>query len=121
MLADIVMLLHAAFVLFVVGGLLATWIGLVLSRPFARNPWFRGVHLAAILFVVAESVAGYECPLTVWENELRGTPDAPGFIARVVHAWLFWRLPAWVFLAAYCAFAIAVGITWLVFPPRRAS
>ena len=119
MLADVVLLVHAAFVFFVVGGLLATWIGLAAGRPFARNAVFRGAHLAAILFVVGESVAGYECPLTVWENALRGTPEGPGFIARFVHAWLFWDLPGWVFLVAYVAFALAVAITWLAYPPVR--
>ena len=47
-LADAVLVVHAAFVLFVVGGLVATWIGLGLGMPFARNVWFRGIHLAAI-------------------------------------------------------------------------
>ena len=119
MLADLVLLAHAAFVIFVVTGLLATWLGLAFGRPFARNPWFRGAHLVAILFVVAESALGYECPLTVWENTLRGTPDGPGFIARFVHAWLFWDLPPWVFIAAFSAFAALVALTWLLFPPRR--
>jgi hypothetical protein len=118
-LADAILLLHAAFVLFVVGGLLATWIGVALDRPFAFNPWFRGLHLAAIGFVVVETLLGYMCPLTVWEHALRGDTSGEGFIQRYVHAWLFWRAPAWVFATAYVAFGVLVAATWWKWPPRR--
>ena len=118
-LADAILVLHAAFVLFVVGGLVATWIGLALDRPFARNPWFRGTHLAAIAFVVLESLLGMMCPLTTWEDALRGRDTEAGFIERWVHAALFWSWPAWVFTALYVAFGALVAATWWRFPPRR--
>ena len=118
-LADAVLVVHAAFVLFVVGGLVATWVGLALGRAFARNPWFRGAHLAAIAFVVLESVAGVMCPLTVWEHALRGEQSDTGFIEHWVHAWLFWSGPAWVFTTLYIAFGLLVAATWWRFPPRR--
>jgi polyferredoxin len=118
-LADALLVIHAAFVAFVVGGILATWAGLVLGRPFARNPWFRGLHLGAIAFVVAESVLGYACPLTVWEDALRGAAQDRGFIERWIHAWMFWDWPAWVFNAIYVAFGALVAATWWRFPPRR--
>ena len=117
-LADAIVVLHGAFVLFVVGGLLATWIGLALGRPFARNPWFRVAHLAAIAFVVGESMLGVMCPLTVWEDALRGEAHEQGFIQRWVHAWLFWDLPPWIFTVAYTAFGALVAATWIAFPPR---
>ena len=119
MLADLVLIAHAVFVLFVVGGLLATWIGLALHRPFARNAGFRGAHLAAIAFVVAETVLGFACPLTVWEDALRGTANERGFIERFVHAWMFYQAPPWVFEAAYVAFGALVALTWWRWPPRR--
>jgi uncharacterized protein DUF2784 len=119
MLADWVLLVHAGFVVFVVGGLAVTWIGVALDRPFARNAWFRGAHLAAIAFVVAETLLGIACPLTVWEDALRGASDERGFIARFVHAWLFWSWPAPVFEAIYVAFGALVVLTWWRWPPRR--
>jgi len=118
-LADAILVVHALFVLFVTGGLVATWIGIAAGARFARNRWFRGVHLAAIAFVVAESLLGYACPLTVWEDALRGSTAGEGFIERWVHAWLFWSAPAWVFTVAYVAFGAAVALTWWRFPPRR--
>lgn len=117
--ADAILAVHAAFVLFVVGGLLAVWIGIAARRPFAFDPWFRGLHLAAIAFVALESLLGYACPLTAWESALRGVRSDEGFIARAVHAWLFWDLPPWVFTAAYVGFAALVAATWWRHPPRR--
>jgi hypothetical protein len=117
-LADAILVVHAAFVLFVVGGLLAIWIGLALGLAFARNRWLRGLHLAAIAFVVAESLAGYACPLTLWEDALRGQSRGDGFIERWIHAWMFFSAPAWMFAAAYATFGALVAATWWKFPPR---
>jgi hypothetical protein len=117
--ADAILVVHAAFVIFVVAGLPATWIGVALGRRFAFNPWFRGAHLAAIAFVVAESLLGYACPLTIWEDALRGAQTGEGFIQRWIHAWLFWRAPVWVFTAAYTVFGLLVAATWWRWPPSR--
>ena len=117
-LADAILVVHAAFVLFVVLGLPATWIGIALGKPYAFNRWFRGLHLAAIGFVVVETLLGYMCPLTTWENALRGAPADQGFIQRWIHSWLFWRAPQWVFAAAYVSFGMLVAATWYRWPPK---
>jgi len=117
-LANAVLAVHAAFVIFVVAALPATWLGAALGRPFAFDRRFRAAHLAAIAFVVAQSALGEPCPLTVWEDALRGHSEARGFVARWVHAWLFWDAPAWVFTAAYGAFGALVALTWWKIPPR---
>jgi hypothetical protein len=59
------------------------------------------------------------CPLTVWEDALRGDTSGDGFIQRWIHAWLFWSALPWVFTAAYVAFALLVAWTWVRHPPRR--
>jgi hypothetical protein len=66
LLADAVLIVHFLFVLFVVGGLLAIWAGALIGWVWVRNLRFRVAHLAAILFVMAESLVGIACPLTVW-------------------------------------------------------
>jgi hypothetical protein len=119
MLADLILILHAAFVLFVVGGLAAIWVGAALDRPWSVNPWFRALHLAAIGFVVVESLLGYACPLTVWEDALRGADSGTGFIQRWVRAILYWNAPDWVFTSVYVGFGALVGWTWFRIPPRR--
>src|SRR5688572_32767771 len=69
--ADLVLLLHFAFVAFVVLGLAVIWIGHFLRWPFVRNFYFRLAHLLAMAVVVLESLGGAVCPLTTWENKLR--------------------------------------------------
>ena len=118
-LADAILVAHALFVIFVVAAVPATWIGAALGWRYAINPWFRGLHLAAIAFVVAESILGFMCPLTIWEDALRGGTTGEGFIQRWIHAWLFWNWPAWVFTVIYVAFGALVAWTWWRLPPRR--
>ena len=119
-LADVVLVVHALFVLFVVGGLAAIWVGIALDARFAYSVWFRAAHLGAIAFVVVESLLGFLCPLTLWEDALRGTANDAGFIQRWIHAWLFWRAPAWVFTTIYTVFGLLVAATWWRWPPSRA-
>lgn len=119
LLADIVLVVHFAFVLFVVGGLVLIWIGVVLRWAWVRNFCFRVAHLCAIVYVAAEAVAGIWCPLTVWEAELRGTQADTGFIAHWIHRLLFYDFPPWVFTAAYVAFALLVMATFWCVPPQR--
>src|SRR5689334_17256445 len=104
-LADVILVVHFAFVAFVVGGLAAIWLGAVLGWPWVRSFWFRVLHLAAIVFVAAEALLGVMCPLTLWEDALRGRRDDLGFIARWIRSVMFYELPPWVFTAAYVAFA----------------
>jgi hypothetical protein len=117
-LADLVLAIHLAFVTFVVGGLAAIWVGAALGRPWAASRTFRMLHLAAIGVVVAESLLGIACPLTAWEDALRGHREEAGFIARALRALLYWNLPGWVFTLLYCAFGALVAWTWLRVPPR---
>ncbi|HEX6829414.1 MAG TPA: DUF2784 domain-containing protein [Burkholderiales bacterium] len=116
--ADIVLFLHSGFVLFVVGGLAAVWAGAFVGWRWVRNFWFRAAHLAAILFVAGEALLGRVCPLTEWEDHLRGgaVGDA-GFIGRWVHRLLYWDFPPWVFTTAYVAFALAVLATFVLVRP----
>lgn len=116
-LADLILLAHFAFVLFVVGGLAAVWIGAMAGWRWVRNFWFRVAHLAAIAYVAGEALLGIWCPLTVWEDALRGRNEEKGFIARWIHRALFYDFPDWVFTVAYVLFALAVALTWWAVPP----
>jgi hypothetical protein len=118
LLADAILIVHFMFVLFVMGGLIATWIGAALGWAWVRSLRFRVAHLAAILFVMAESLVGMACPLTVWEDFLRQTgSDRASFMQRWVGRLIFYDLPEWIFTLAYVLFALAVVATfWLVRP-----
>ena len=120
--ADFVVLFHMAWVLVVVLGLPAIWLGIAFRQAWARNFWWRCGHLSMILIVVAESLAGITCPLTTWERQLRdlaGQKSYEGaFIANLVHDWLFYDAPGWVFAAVYSAFGMVVLMSFVVAPPR---
>lgn len=116
--ADLILLAHFAFVLFVTAGLPLIWAGAALGWRWVRNFRFRAAHLAAILFVAGEALLGLVCPLTEWEDRLRGGPaQEAGFIAHWVRRVLFWDFPPWVFTAVYVAFALAVLATFLLVRP----
>lgn len=120
LLADLVLLAHFLFVLFVVGGLLAILAGAALRWRWIRHFWFRLVHLGAIVFVAVESLLGTVCPLTAWEDRLRGAaPQPAGFIQRWVSRILFYDFPEWVFILAYMLFALLVAVTFYAIRPHR--
>ncbi len=118
LLADIVLIVHFLYVLFVVGSLPIIWIGAYYQKSFVRNPWFRYLHLAAILFVVVESLLGIVCPLTVLENTLRQIETESSFIHLWVHQILFYRFPEYVFTIIYVLFASLVAATFIWVPPK---
>ena len=85
-----------------------------------RNWWWRAAQLAAIALVAAESLAGAVCPLTLWEDALRGRQSSQGFIERWVDWILFYDFPAWVFTLECTALAALVALIWfLVLPYNR--
>jgi hypothetical protein len=123
--ADLVLVLHAAFVLFVVGGLVAIWVGNALGYAGVNGLVFRIAHAVAIGIVVGESWLGIVCPLTRLEQALRLSGGAPGldpgegFVEHWVSRLLFYDLPPVCFTFAYSAFGLAVLATWWRWPPTR--
>jgi len=119
--ADVLVVVHFGIVAFIVGGLILVWAGAPLGWRWIRNPWFRYLHLAAIGFVAAQALVGMACPLTVWEDVLRGGARPESFIARWTHRLLFYRAPEWAFTAAYLGWALATLATLRLVPPRRTA
>lgn len=122
-LADTIAVVHAAFVLFVVGGLVLVLLGAALRWGWVRNPWFRGLHLVAIVVVALEAMFGVTCPLTVWERELLEasgrSADQRSFMARLSEDLLYLDLPAYVFPILHVGFAVLVVLAFVLVPPRR--
>jgi hypothetical protein len=122
LLADALLVAHFFIAAFIVAGLAAVWLGAPLGWEWVRNPWFRYLHLGAIAFVAAEALLGIACPLTIWEDVLRGGVRPESFVARWVHRLLYYRAPEWVFTVAYVLWTLATLLTlWLVPPRRRAA
>lgn len=121
--ADFTVVIHFAFVMFVLLGQVFITIGVLAKWNWIRNFKFRVIHLASILFVVAESLTGVVCPLTTlekWLREKAGEASYQGdFIATWVHDALFFTAEPWVFTLCYSLFGLFVVITFIFAPPRR--
>lgn len=122
LLADVVMVVHLAIVVFVVGGLVVVVVGNWLGWRWVNLGWFRLAHLAAIVIVVAESWFGVVCPLTSLEMSLRARARVSVYAGSFVEHWvqrvLYYDAPAWLFTVVYTLFAVAVVATWWFFPPQ---
>lgn len=121
-LADAVVALHAAYVLFVILGLVLVLAGLVFRWKWTRNFWFRLVHLTMIGAVVFEALWGITCPLTTLEAFLRQQAGESfpedSFVGYWIHELLFYQAEPWVFTTGYCVFGSLVLTTFLLAPPQ---
>lgn len=78
LLADLVLLLHAIFILFVViGGVLVFW-----RFSFAL------IHVPCAVWGVLIELQGWICPLTYLENKLRITAGASGYAGGYIDHYL---------------------------------
>jgi len=119
--ADVIGVVHACIVLFIVGGQMLILAGWGRQWLWTRGRVFRYAHLAAIGFVVLQQWLGRLCPLTLWENELRRKAGAEGmeqgFIATWLERLLYFSFPSWVFTVVYTAFALVVLATFVFYRP----
>jgi hypothetical protein len=121
LLADALLVVHFLVAGFIVGGLILVWIGAAAGWTWIRDPWFRYAHLAAIVFVAAETLLGQACPLTLWEDALRGGARPESFVGRWVYRLLYYDAPEWLFAPLYAAWAAASLLTLRLVPPRKTA
>jgi len=120
--ADLVLLAHALWVLVILAGIPAVWLGYRRGWGWVRRRGLRLAHAGMMGIVTAEVLLGLACPLTLWENALRRSDgrrgfDDGGFVAHWVGRLLYYDAPGWVFTATYVA--VMGVIVWLYrrFPP----
>lgn len=77
-LATAVLLVHLAFILFVVLGGLLAW----------RWPKVAWLHVPAVLWGAYSEFAGAVCPLTPWENALRRLAGESGYPGGFIEHYL---------------------------------
>lgn len=99
--ADTVLVLHLAFILFVLfGGLLVAW-----------KRGFLALHLPAVAWGVFVELSGRFCPLTRVENALRGLAGEAGYEAGFIeHHLLPLIYPAWLSIPVQYALAAVVVV-----------
>ena len=120
--ADVLLVLHVLFVIFVVAGLLLIFIGKVRKWKWVRSAWFRTIHLVGIGIVVVQAWLGVICPLTIWEMALRekagGAVYAGSFISHWLSTLLYYQAPEWVFALVYTMFGAIVILSWIWVRPN---
>lgn len=124
-LADLVLVLHLAVAVFVVGYPLLFVGGVAARHPRLAGAGVRSVHGAIVGLVVVQAWRGKVCPLTTLEGWLRlqgsGTAYDGGFIEFWLGRILFHAAPAWVFIAGYSVFGVLVALMWWRRPPPAGS
>ena len=86
--ADILLIIHVLFVIFVVVGLMLIFIGKVRQWRWVRWPLLRAVHFIGIGIVVMQSWLGVICPLTIWEMMLREKAGEVVYAGSFISHWL---------------------------------
>ena len=125
LLADAVLLVHFAVVLFVVGGLALVFIGNSRHWRWVNSLLFRVVHLGTVGIVVAQTWLGELCPLTELESWLRQEAGEAAYSTSFIEHWvqrlLYYQAPFWVFTLVYTVFGMLVAAAWWYYPPTRKS
>ncbi|MDQ3064293.1 MAG: DUF2784 domain-containing protein [Acidobacteriota bacterium] len=109
-LADLVLIVHFCFVLFVVfGGLLAL-----------RRRWIASLHLPAVVWGILVECFFWACPLTTLENSLRQLGGesgyADGFINHYISAVLYAHIsPQFRITLGLLLIGFNVLVYWYVF------
>lgn len=110
LLADAVVLLHLAFVLFAIaGGLLVV-----------RRRWIAWLHVPTLAWALLVEAMGWICPLTPLENRLRAAAGETGYRGDFVAHYLLPVLyPAQLtrelqWLLAAVLLGLNLGVYWLV-------
>lgn len=113
-LADLLMILHFLWVAFMI-------LGLPLGL-FFRSPALRWTHFIGMSVTAFFAISGFFCPLTVWEEELRGRA-VPGFgssgsfLANHLSAVLYPAVEAWVTRAASAIWGGITLLAMVLLPP----
>ncbi|MFG0315922.1 MAG: DUF2784 domain-containing protein [Planctomycetota bacterium JB042] len=124
LLADVVVVLHLAYVAFVVLLVPLVLIGRWAGWTWVRNPWLRIVHLLMMAVVATEAVCGVECPLTTWEHELKEEAgifhdEDRSFVGRWANEILFVDVGEGAMTVIYLLFTLLIVATLVLVPPRR--
>jgi hypothetical protein len=122
LLADMLAVVHAAYVLFVVVGQGLILSGWAAGWRWTRNRAFRWLHLGAIGLVVAEVVLGVYCPLTTLEARWRSQAGQGDYAETFIGYWadrlLYYEVPLEQMHLVYVLFAIVVLWTFVKYPPE---
>src|ERR1051326_2969874 len=121
-LANLVAAIHIAYFLFVIGGLVFIAVGARQGLAWVYNPAFRLSHLCTVLFVLAEDVFNFPCPLNLLEGRLRATPEnfasEPSQATGLLDLLLHHTIPGWFLDTMYWVLGGVLLLLMFWIPPR---
>lgn len=115
--ADLVMGAHFLLAAFMAGGFVAIPIGYKTGWSWVQNRCLRICHALVMGFIVAETIVGLTCPLTILEYQLRGDSSPQSFVGHWIEKILYWDLPHEIFIGMYVLCFAWVILFWNWYPP----
>lgn len=122
-LADLIVVMHFAWVLFMLIGFILTLFGFFWKGFFDR--WlFRTLHLFGIGYVSILSITGKYCPLTIWENTLRQKYDSSltypaSFMIHYVEKLVYPNINPLIILIPTIFIALFSILFFILRPPKK--
>ena len=133
-LADLIVLVHFGWIVFMVVGFFFTaWAVAAVYIFHCRNGWeqrfldrwvLRTVHFAGIIYVTILAVMQEYCPLTSLENFLRyrhdpGTTYPGGFLIYYIERLVYPNLPFQTIMIPTVAIAVLSVLLYVLCPPKK--
>lgn len=107
LLADAVVGIHLAWIVFLVGG----------AAVGRRVRWVRRLHLLGLGFAIALTAGGWVCPLTHLEGWLRERGGGSGYSGTFLGYWaerlVYLEVPRWLVLVGAALVAAASAAAYL--------
>ena len=117
MIADLILGIHFCVVIFVVFGLLIMPIGYLFSLNWTRHRRMRSIHIVLMGLITLETLLGITCPLTYFENAMRGGDYNQSFVSYWIMSLVYWDLPTHYFISAYILCSLWTILFWKLHPP----
>ncbi len=121
--ADVIVLFHFLWIIFMIIGFITTLCGFIWKKNFEFFI-FRTLHLFGILYVSFLIILGKYCPLTVMENALRSQYDPnmvyPGsFIIHYVELLVYPNVPSAYIIIPTIFISVFSIVMYIVKPPLK--
>lgn len=121
--ADSIVMIHFAWILFMITGFILTIRGFYHKEFFDR--WlFRTIHFIGIAYVSLLAIMGKYCPLTLWENALRAEYGSnltyPGsFIIQYTERLVYPDINPWIIVIPTIFIAVFTIVVFILKPPAK--
>ena len=116
-LADLLLLVHVLWVLWMVSGVVIALAGFIRPRLWGLTT-FRISHLIGMALTASTPIWSEGiCPLTIWEYQFREGADSPrSLLSRIFQDLIYWDMPL-VYLSLLSAAAALITVVLFILRP----